>query len=51
MKTPFNLQSTDLYGLTRIKTGGQNPRESVKSVDKRALGGIGHFGCFSFATK
>ena len=42
------LQSTDLHGLTRIKTGGQNPCESVKSVDKRALGGIGHFGCFSF---
>ena len=56
-----DLQSTDLHGLTRIKKSGQNPcesvksvdskpfpSESVKSVDKKPLGGIGHLGCFSF---
>ena len=56
-------QSTDLHGFTRIKKNGQNPCESVKSVDsptasdpcesvksvdRKPLGGIGHLGCFSF---
>ena len=43
-----DLKSTDLHGLSRIETGGRNPCESVKSVDKKPLGGIGHLGCFSF---
>ena len=43
-----DLQSTDLHGFTRIKAEGLNPCESVQSVDKKPLGGIGHLGCFSF---
>ena len=42
------VSTTDSHGFPRIDAGDGNPRQSVKSVVKRPLGGIGHLGCFSF---
>ena len=42
------VSTTDSHGFSRIDAGDANPCQSVKSVVKRPLGGIGHLGCFSF---
>ena len=42
------VPTTDSHGFSRIDAGEANPCQSVKSVVKRPLGGIGHLGCFSF---
>ena len=42
------VSTTDSHGFPRIDAGDANPCQSVKSVVRRPLGGIGHLGCFSF---